>query len=259
MKNLTILIFGLPGSGKTTLANKLAKKLDATHLNADQVREQFQDWDFSYEGRVRQAQRMAELAANCDNQFVILDFVCPTATLRDIVGADITVFMDTIAEGRYEDTNRLFEVPQPSEKLTYHVKEQDSDKYAQIIANDLISFDWRKPTVQMLGRWQPFHDGHLALFERAIAKTGQVVIQVRDCQGWNNSNPFEFEAVRRGILSKLSEKGFYEGKDYIIQLVPNVTNITYGRDVGYTIEQEVFDLGTTLISATKIRKEMGLG
>ena len=111
----------------------------------------------------------------------------------------------------------------------------------------------------MLGRWQPFHDGHLALFERAIAKTGQVVIQVRDCQGWNNSNPFEFEAVRRGILSKLSEKGFYEGKDYIIQLGPNVTNINYGRNVGYTIEQEVFDLETTLISATKIRKEKGLG
>ena len=69
-------------------------------------------------------------------------------------------------------------------------------------------FDWKKPTVQMLGRWQPFHDGHFALFRRAIAKTGQVVVQVRDCQGWNESNPFDFDTVRHGIVAKLSESGF---------------------------------------------------
>ena len=116
-------------------------------------------------------------------------------------------------------------------------------------------FDWRKPTVQMLGRWQPWHAGHRALFERAIAKTGQVAIMIRDCEGWNNSNPFKLEEVEERIHQDLQEK--YAGQ-YIIMRVPNITNITYGRDVGYTIEQEVFDDATHSISATEIRKQMGL-
>jgi phosphopantetheine adenylyltransferase len=116
-------------------------------------------------------------------------------------------------------------------------------------------FDWRKPTVQMLGRWQPWHAGHRALFERAIAKTGQVCIMIRDCEGWNDSNPFKREEVENFIHQDLREK--YAGQ-YIIQFVPNIVNITYGRDVGYTIEQEVFDDQTHAISATEIRKQMGL-
>ena len=116
-------------------------------------------------------------------------------------------------------------------------------------------FDWRKETVQMLGRWQPWHAGHRALFERAIAKTGQVVIQIRDCQGWNGSNPFAAEQVKNFIKRDLDP--LYQGQ-YEIMLVPNIVNITYGRDVGYKIEQEVFDDSIHNISATKIRKEMGL-
>jgi len=111
--------------------------------------------------------------------------------------------------------------------------------------------------VQMLGRWQPFHDGHLALFERAIAKTGQVVIQIRDCQNWNDSNPFDAQTVKEGIIAKLSQKGFIHRQDYMIQLVPNIVNITYGRDVGYKIEEETFGAEITKISATNIRKSMG--
>jgi len=116
-------------------------------------------------------------------------------------------------------------------------------------------FDWKKETVQMLGRWQPWHAGHRALFERAIAKTGQVVIQIRDCNGWNKSNPFADDAVKSFIAHDLDP--LYQGQ-YLIQVVPNVTNITYGRDVGYKIEQETFDEGVTKISATSIRKAMGL-
>jgi hypothetical protein len=93
------------------------------------------------------------------------------------------------------------------------------------------------------------------LFERAIAKTGQVVIQIRDCQGWNGSNPFAAEQVKDFIRRDLDP--LFQGQ-YEIQLVPNVTNITYGRDVGYKIEQEVFDEQIHSISATKIRKEMGI-
>jgi nicotinamide mononucleotide adenylyltransferase len=107
----------------------------------------------------------------------------------------------------------------------------------------------------MLGRWQPWHDGHRALFDRAIAKTGQVVIQIRDCQGWQGSNPFEIEKVKAFIRRDLDP--LYQGQ-YEIQVVPNIVNITYGRDVGYKIEQETFDDSTHNISATKIRKDLGI-
>lgn len=116
-------------------------------------------------------------------------------------------------------------------------------------------FDWRRPTVQMLGRWQPWHAGHRALFERAIAKTGQVCIMIRDCEGWMDSNPFKKEEVENFIHADLQEK--YAGQ-YIIVFVPNITNITYGRNVGYKIENEVFDEDTHNISATEIRRQMGL-
>ena len=117
------------------------------------------------------------------------------------------------------------------------------------------NFDWRKPTVQMLGRWQPWHAGHRALFERAIVKTGQVCIMIRDCEGWNDSNPFKKEEVENFIHADLKKK--YEGQ-YVILFVPNITNITYGRNVGYKIENEVFDEDIHNISATEIRRQMGL-
>ena len=99
-------------------------------------------------------------------------------------------------------------------------------------------FDSKKPTVLLLGRWQPWHEGHLALFERAIAKTGQVVIQVRDVKDSSGGegqedNPFSFEQISDEITKKLSKSGYTINDDYIIQLVPNITNISYGRGVGY--------------------------
>ena len=120
-------------------------------------------------------------------------------------------------------------------------------------------FDSKKPTVLILGRWQPWHEGHLALFERALAKTGQVVIQVRDVKDSSGGegqedNPFSFEQIVEDISKKLSKSGYTINVDYIIQLVPNITNITYGRGVGYKIEQESFDSETESISATNIRK-----
>ena len=117
-----------------------------------------------------------------------------------------------------------------------------------------MSYEWdnKKPTAQMLGRWQPFHDGHFALFEKIIKKTGQVCIQVRDVQGVN-ANPFNFKTVKRNIEKRLNSK--HKNRFKII-LVPNITNISYGRGVGYKIEEVILPKKIQKISATKIRKEM---
>jgi len=122
-------------------------------------------------------------------------------------------------------------------------------------------FDPKKPTVLLLGRWQPWHDGHLALFERAIAKTGQVVIQVRDVEGSSggegqDDNPFSYEEISKEIAKQLFLSGYKINEDFVIQLVPNITNITYGRGVGYEIEEESFSADIESISATKIRKNL---
>ena len=122
-------------------------------------------------------------------------------------------------------------------------------------------FNWKKPTVQMLGRWQPWHGGHQELFKRCVAKTGQVIIQVRDVQGVSggvgqDDNPFDWNTVCSNIEKGLLEDGFKRGIEYEIMLVPNIVNITYGRGVGYTFEEEVFDKTVNEISATKIRKKL---
>ena len=122
-------------------------------------------------------------------------------------------------------------------------------------------FDWKKPTVQMLGRWQPWHEGHQALFKRCLAKTGQVIIQVRDVQGSSGGqnqedNPFNWETVCKNIQDNLQDEGFERGVHYEIMLVPNIVNITYGRGVGYALEEEIFDDTIESISATQIRRKM---
>tara|TARA_B110000008_G_scaffold144391_1_gene146181 strand:- start:189 stop:581 length:393 start_codon:yes stop_codon:yes gene_type:complete len=122
-------------------------------------------------------------------------------------------------------------------------------------------FDWKKPTVQMLGRWQPWHQGHQELFKRCVAKTGQVIIQVRDVQGASggtdqDDNPFDWDLVCKNIEEGLTKDDFHRGNQYEIMLVPNIVNISYGRGVGYVFEEEVFDEAIQSISATKIRKNL---
>ena len=122
-------------------------------------------------------------------------------------------------------------------------------------------FDWKKPTVQLLGRWQPWHDGHQELFKRALKKTGQVVIQVRDVKGvsagmGHTDNPFDWDLVCENISTGLLKDGFKRGVEYEIMLVPNIVNITYGRGVGYVFEEESFEESIEEISATQIRMQM---
>jgi len=258
-----ILIMGLPGAGKTTLAEKLKEFLHNNHktllwLNADNVRKEFDDWDFSEEGRIRQSKRMRELADASNVDFVICDFVAPLVEMRNNFKADWTIWVDTIREGRYADTNAMFVEPNTYD---FRINEQDADKWSKFIGVHLQLnrrrpvFDWKKETVQMLGRWQPWHDGHRALFERLLAKTGQVIIQVRDVQGWQDSNPFAIEEVKKFIQRDLDP--MYQGQ-YEIQIVPNVVHIGWGRGVGYTSGEETFDESITKISATNIRNAMGL-
>ena len=122
-------------------------------------------------------------------------------------------------------------------------------------------FDFQKPTVQMLGRWQPWHEGHTQLFEKAIEITGQVIIMVRDVQGadagmGNTDNPFDYNKISDDIAGILFQRGYIIGEDFEIMLVPNIVDISYGRGVGYTFTEH--DLGEQVhsISATKIRADM---
>jgi len=274
-----ILIMGLPGAGKTMLAGALKTYLEThgdisygralsqhigdlnaqvTWFNADDIRRKYNDWDFSNDGRIRQSLRMFQFSIEAGGEYVICDFVAPLVEMRNNFKADWTIWVDTIREGRYADTNAVFVEP---DVYDFRVTEQDCEKWAEFIGSHIIDrrrrpvFDWRKETVQMLGRWQPWHDGHRALFERLIQRTGQVVIQIRDVQGWQGSNPFEVERVKSFIKRDLDP--IYQGQ-YEIQVVPNIVHIGWGRGVGYTSGEETFDESITNISATKIRKELGL-
>ena len=245
---------GLPGSGKSYLSKRLAPLLGAVWLNADDVRKKANDWDFSPEGRIRQANRMKDLSEQAvnDGKHVIADFVCPTKKTRNDFKPDYVIWMNTISKGRYEDTNKMFEIPKEKE-FNYMVNKKNADLYKFIIADKIENYTWnnKKPTAQMLGRWQPWHKGHQKLFEETIKKTGQVNIMVRDVKGVDD-NPFDFQTVKKNI-----EEALVEYKNRIkITLVPNITNICYGRGVGYKIEEIVLEKDIQEISATKIRKKM---
>ena len=131
-----ILIMGLPGSGKTTLANELAPMLNAKRLNADEVRKEANDWDFSEEGRKRQARRMADFALKLkeEGNFVVADFICPTPEARALFLADFVIWVDTIKEGRFDDTNKMFVKPS---KFDYHVTTQDAKNWVPKIMKEI--------------------------------------------------------------------------------------------------------------------------
>jgi hypothetical protein len=247
-----IQVIGLPGSGKTTLATELVGRINAVHLNADYVRSTINsDLGFTPEDRVEHARRMGEMARLLSGQGldVVVDFICPTQTTRDAFGkADVIVWMDTIQEGRFEDTNKLWEIPTG---VDYHFVTYGAQEQVDHIIDGSKLYDWKKPTTLLLGRYQPWHEGHEALKEKAHERTEQVLIAVRDTYGTSDKDPLVFEEVKQHIVQGTARPA-------LVMKVPNITNIVYGRDVGYKIEQ--VDLGATIhsISATQKRKEMGI-
>lgn len=253
---MIIQIIGLPGSGKTELAKALKERINAIHLNADEIRATVNsDLGFSAEDRIEQARRMGEMARLLDRQGiapVIVDFVCPTDLTRAAFGKpDILIFMDTINESVYEDTNKMFEKPDNFD-ATFEDHRLDAEQKATVIIQYFKLHDWSAPTTLMLGRYQPWHEGHHALYEEAGKRTKQVLLGVRNTYNTSEKDPLKFDEVKNYI----SKDTFMDGS--MVMRLPNITNIVYGRDVGYKIEQ--IDLGATIhaISATQKRIEMGI-
>ncbi len=251
LKKIKILIIGLPGSGKTTLAKDLSKELNCDWINADNIRKKFKDWDFSKVGVLRQASRMKSLADKSRKNFLIADFICPYEEGRKIFNPDCLIWMNTIKKGRLSTFDKTFQKPK---KYDFCIKDKNSKLWAIKIANKLTKYKWnnKKPTIQMLGRYQPFHKGHLELFEKILIKTGQVCIQIKDVHR-DNDNPFNFKKVKNFINKKLLP--LYKNR-YKILLVPNISKICYGRNVGYKFEKINISKKIHNISATKIRKKM---
>ena len=255
-----VLICGLPGSGKSTLAEKLVSILgNADWHNADDIRKKFNDWDFSIEGRERQMKRMQDYVRKsvAKGNYGIADFVCPTNELREKFMPEYVIWMNTIEEGRFEDTNKLFEKPQGPIDVEIRADEwwteEAVEHFARLIAVDIKDHEFQPklPVTQMLGRFQPWHEGHQKLFERALAKHGQVAVMVRDMP-LTDDNPWQVDDVCELVELALAD---FAGK-FRVYSVPNIMNITYGRGVGYKIEEEVLDEETQKISATKIREQM---
>lgn len=251
---MIIQIIGLPGSGKTTLAKALMEHIDAIHLNADEVRADLnKDLGFTPEDRIEQARRMGALARLLHSQgrTVIVDFICPTKETRKAFGKPShLIWMNRIEEGRFADTNKLWEDPEDIDAMIGN--DCTVEEEVQIVLDTTGLQDWKKPTTLMLGRYQPWHEGHHALYFEAQKRTDQVMLGVRNTQGTSEKDPLSFDQVKFYIDKDPAMK-----KSMVVRL-PNITNIVYGRDVGYKIEQVDLSPEIQAISATQKRKEMGI-
>lgn len=251
---MIILIMGLPGTGKTSLAKEICRRTDAIHLNADEVRADLSsDLGFAIEDRIEQARRLGAMSRLLASQgkLVVVDFVNPTLETREAFGApDIMVYVNRIDRGRFEDTNALWERP---ESFDIEINDGISiENEAEVVLKEAGIYDWTQPTTLMLGRYQPWHEGHQALKNEAHKRTNQVLIGVRSTHGTSEKDPLPIEQVVEYIRRSNEENSS------LIMKLPNITNIVYGRDVGYKIEHIDLPKEIQEISATNKRKEMGI-
>lgn len=251
---MIIQVIGLPGSGKTTFAKELADRINGIHLNADEVRAELnKDLGFSAEDRIEQARRMGALSRLLSKQgyHVVADFVNPTSETRESFGhADKVVWMNRRPVRDFPDTTAIWQNPKKPDLMFDDMT--DVEISARVACVDFGLPDWRKPTTLMLGRYQPWHEGHHALYEEAQNRTEQVMLGVRNTKGTSKKDPLGFEDVLGYI-----KQDPYMDKAMVVKM-PNITNIVYGRDVGYKIEQVKLGDEIESISATKKREEMGL-
>jgi hypothetical protein len=248
-----LLIMGLPGAGKTTLAKLVAKQLNAANFNADDVRAHInKDLGFSLPDRIEHAARMGWL---CDRVvetggFAVADFICPLLETREAFfmgGPGIIVFVDRVTHSRYPDTDAVFMPPFDPD---VHVRADGSADYwaDQVVRRVRPVFNPEGATALIVGRFQPFHDGHKALAEEGIRRAGQVFIGVR-LQPWSVKNPYTFEEVQARIEHAMR---VHEGR-FCVAPLPNISHVLYGRDVGYLIEKVELGADIEAISATEVR------
>ncbi len=253
-----ILVMGLPGAGKSTLTRVLARLLGAAVFNGDEVRAAIsRDLGFSHDDRLEHARRMGWL---CDQVVAaggtaIADFICPTEATRQafgsIIGETFVIWADRIVAGRFADTNRMFEPPRLG-AVDLHVTPDGTPEYwAELALRALVPvFDPKMPTALFVGRYQPFHLGHQRLIEEGLRRVGQVCIAVRCTHGMTVKDPLPFFAVKQRIETALVA---HAGR-FVVMPVPNITDVFYGRDVGYNVERIVLDEATESISGTKLRE-----
>lgn len=248
-----ILVMGLPGAGKTTLASALAKRLNAVHFNADAVRANIsRDLAFTEADRVEHARRTGWLCdrVTATGTCAVADLICPTPAARQAFSADAPAFIIWIARAannQYPDTNALFVPPENADII---VTDGPPEYWAEKIAAMLQpEFDPQKPTALFIGRYQPFHGGHHAIIAEGIKRIGQACIAVRNTHGLNAENPFSFENVKARAENSLQ---IFRGRFVIIPM-PNIAAVFYGRNVGYIIERLEVDEKIQTISATQQR------
>jgi hypothetical protein len=251
---MIIQVIGLPGSGKSTFAKELADRINGIHLNADEVRAELnKDLGFTAEDRIEQARRIGALSRLLAKQGhnVVVDFINPTAETRASFGnPDKVVWMNRNPVRDFPDTTAMWETP-ANPDLTFDDM-TEYDVAARIACVDFQLHDWRQPTTLMLGRYQPWHEGHHALYEEAVNRTEQVMLGVRNTYNTSAKDPLDFDQVKGYIAQDP-----VMDKAMVIKM-PNITNIVYGRDVGYKIEQVSLGAEIEAISATQKRKEMGI-
>ena len=249
---MIIQIIGQAGSGKTSLATELADRVNGIHINADKVRADLnKDLAFGIEDRIENARRLGALARLLDEQgqIVIVDFICPTMETRDAFGVpDHLIWVNRIKEGRFVDTNKMWEDP------TYFDVEipegMSIAEEAELVIFHCGLYDWRKPTTLMLGRYQPWHEGNHALYDEAEKRTDQVVLGVRNTYKTSEKDPLTFQEVKTFIEADPKMR------HSMVVKFPNITNIVYGRDVGYKIEQVKLGDEIEAISATQKRNAL---